>query len=130
MNNEEDEDSNAYDTCICNSESNEELRERANVDPTKKDSLLNTERVSPPPNFGGPPSPCERECIIRAKLSDLRGVNEEKCKSIPPSTKQALKCVRTAQNEKVEKYEEPDPEFVKKCIKEIKEKLMRKGPEC
>ena len=130
INNEEDEDSNAYDTCICNSESNEELRERANVDLTKKDSLLNTERVTPPPNFGGPPSPCERECIIRAKLSDLRGVNDEKCKSIPPDHKQGLKCVKTAQNEKVEKYEEPDPEFVKKCIKEIKEKLMRKGPEC
>lgn len=130
INNEEDEDSNAYDTCICNSESNEELRERANVDLTKKDSLLNTERVTPPPNCGGPPSPCEREYTIRPKLSDLRGVNEEKCKSIPPDHKQGLKCVKTAQNEKVEKYEEPDPEFVKKCIKEIKEKLMRKGPEC
>jgi len=130
MNNEEDEDSNAYDTCICNSESNEELRERANVDLTKKDSLLNTERVTPPPNCGGPPSPCERECIIRPKLSDLRGVNEEKCKSIPPGTKQALNGLKTAQNEKVEKEAVADPEFVKKCIKEIKEKLMRKGPEC
>lgn len=124
------EDSNAYDTCICNSESNEELRERANVYPTKKDSLLNTERVTPPPNCGGPPSPCEREYVIRPKLSDLKGVNEEKCKSIPPGTKQGLKCVKTALNEEGEKYKEPDPEFVKKCIKEIKEKLMRKGPEC
>ena len=130
INNEEDEDSNAYDTCICNSESNEELRERANVDLTKKDSLLNTERVTPPPNCGGPPSPCEREYVIRPKLSDLRGVNEEKCKSIPPGTKQGLKCVKTVQNEKVEKEAVADPEFVKKCIKEIKEKLMRKGPEC
>ena len=130
INNEEDEDSNAYDTCICNSESDEELRERANVDLTKKDSLLNTERVTPPPNCGGPPSPCEREYTIRPKLSDLRGVNEEKCKSIPPGTKQGLKCVKTAQNEKVEKESVADPEFVKKCIKEIKEKLMRKGPEC
>ena len=130
INNEEDEDSNACDTCICNSESNEELRERANVDLTKKDSLLNTERVTPPPNCGGPPSPCEREYVIRPKLSDLRGVNEEKCKSIPPDTKQGLKCVKTVQNEKVEKEAVADPEFVKKCIKEIKEKLMRKGPEC
>ena len=130
INNEEDEDSNAYDTCICNSESNEELRESANVDLTKKDSLLNTERVTPPPNCGGPPSPCEREYTIRPKLSDLRGVNEEKCKSIPPGTKQGLKCVKTVQNEKVEKEAVADPEFVKKCIKEIKEKLMRKGPEC
>ena len=130
INNEEDEDSNAYDTCICNSESNEELRERANVDLTKKCSTLNTERVTPPPNCGGPPSPCERGCIIRPKLSDLRGVNEEKCKSIPTGTKQGLKCVKTAQNEKVEKEAVADPEFVKKCIKEIKEKLMRKGPEC
>ena len=130
INNEEDEDSNAYDTCICNSESNEELRERANVDLTKKCSTLNTERVTPPPNCGGPPSPCERECIIRAKSSDLRGVNEEKCKSIPPGTKQGLKCVKTALNEEGEKEAVADPEFVKKCIKEIKEKLMRKGPEC
>lgn len=130
INNEEDEDSNAYDTCICNSESNEELRERANVDLTKKDSLLNTEIVTPPPNCGGPPSPCEREYVIRPKLSDLRGVNEEKCKSIPPDHKQALNGLKTAQNEEGEKYKEPDPEFVKKCIKEIKEKLMRKGPEC
>ena len=130
INNEEDEDSNAYDTCICNSESNEELRESVNVDLTKKDSLLNTERVTPPPNCGGPPSPCEREYVIRPKLSDLRGVNEEKCKSIPPDHKQGLKCVKTAQNEKVEKEAVADPEFVKKCIKEIKEKLMRKGPEC
>ena len=130
INNEEDEDSNAYDTCICNSESNEELRERANVDLTKKDSLLNTERVTPPPYSAAPPSPCEREYVIRPKLSDLSGVNEEKCKSIPPGTKQALNCVKTAQNEKVEKEAVADPEFVKKCIKEIKEKLMRKGPEC
>lgn len=130
INNEEDEDSNAYDTCICNSESNEELRERANVDLTKKDSLLNTERVTPPPNCGGPPSPCERGYTIRPKLSDLKGVNEEKCKSIPPGTKQALNGLKTAQNEKVEKEAVADPEFVKKCIKEIKEKLMRKGPEC
>ena len=130
INNEEDEDSNAYDTCICNSESNEELRERANVDLTKKCSTLNTERVTPPPNCGSPPSPCEREYVIRPKLSDLRGVNEEKCKSIPPGTKQGLKCVKTVQNEKVEKEAVADPEFVKKCIKEIKEKLMRKGPEC
>ena len=130
INNEEDEDSNAYDTCICNSESNEELRERANVDLTKKCSTLNTERVTPPPNCGGPPSPCEREYTIRPKLSDLRGVNEEKCKSIPPDHKQGLKCVKTVQNEKVEKEAVADPEFVKKCIKEIKEKLMRKGPEC
>ena len=130
INNEEDEDSNAYDTCICNSESNEELRERANVDLTKKCSTLNTERVTPPPNCGSPPSPCEREYVIRPKLSDLRGVKREKGKSIPPDTKQGLKCVKTVQNEKVEKEAVADPEFVKKCIKEIKEKLMRKGPEC
>jgi len=130
INNEEDEDSNAYDTCICNSESNEELRERANIDLTKKCSTLNTKRVTPPPYSAAPPSPCEREYTIRPKLSDLRGVNEEKCKSIPPGSKQALNGLKTALNEEGEKESVADPEFVKKCIKEIKEKLMRKGPEC
>lgn len=147
-------------------------------------------RVTPPPRSAAPPSPCERECIIRSKLSDLRGVNEEKCKNTPPDNKQALnglktaknengptydleryekfdifdyfnneednehikrgnlvgkqrakikKCrskppgtkqalneLKTALNEKVEKYEEPDPEFVKKCLEIAKANLMRK----
>ena len=52
--------------------------------------------------------------------------NEEKCKSIPPDHKQALNCVKTALNEKCEKSEEPDPEFVKKCLEIAKANLMRK----
>ena len=70
-------------------------------------------RVTPPPRSAAPPSPCERECIIRSKLSDLRGVNEEKCKSIPPDNKQALNGLKTAKNENgptydLERYEKFD----------------------
>lgn len=42
-----------------------------------------------------------------------------------PGTKQALNGLKTALNEKCEKSEEPDPEFVKKCL-EIALKNMRK----
>ena len=126
INNEEDEGLCAYDTCAYNPESTKELIHNEKQDTNKK-SKLDVENIETPPPFGAaPPSPLGRECIIRAKLSDLSGVNEEKCKSIPPGSKQALNCVKTALNEKCEKYEEPDPEFVKKCLEIAKANLMRK----
>ena len=126
INNEEDEGLCAYDTCAYNPESTKELIHNEKQETNKK-SKLDVENIETPPPFGAaPPSPLGRECIIRSELSDLRGVNEEKCKSIPPGTKQALNGLKTALNEKSEKSEEPDPEFVKKCLEIAKANLMRK----
>ena len=126
INNEEDEGLCAYDTCAYNPESTKELIYNEKQDTDKK-SKLDVENIeTPPPICAAPPSPLGREYVIRPKLSDLKGVNEEKCKSIPPGDKQALNGLKTAQNEKCEKYEEPDPEFVKKCLEIAKANLMRK----
>lgn len=126
FNNEEDEGLCAYDTCAYNPESTKELRYIEEQETEEKTKFEVETKETPPPIFASPPSPLGREYVIRPKLSDLRGVNEEKCKSIPPGTKQGLNCVKTALNEKVEKYEEPDPEFVKKCLEIAKANLMRK----
>ena len=126
INNEEDEGLCAYDTCAYNPESTKELIHNEKQETNKK-SKLDVENIETPPPFGAaPPSPLGRECIIRSKLSDLSGVNEEKCKSIPQGTKQALNGLKTALKEKCEKSEEPDPEFVKKCLEIAKANLMRK----
>ena len=126
FNNEEDEGLCAYDTCAYNPESTKELRYIEEQETEEKTKFEVETKETPPPIFASPPSPLGREYVIRPKLSNLRGVNEEKCKSIPPGTKQTLNCVKTALNEKVEKYEEPDPEFVKKCLEIAKANLMRK----
>ena len=126
INNKEDEGLCAYDTCAYNPESTKELIHNEKQETNKK-SKFDVENIETPPPLGAaPPSPLGRECAIRPKLSDLRGVNEEKCKSKPLGRKQGKNGLKTAINKKVEKYEEPDPEFVKKCLEIAKANLMRK----
>ena len=126
INNKEDEGLCAYDTCAYNPESTKELIHNEKQETNKKSKFDEENIETPPPLGAAPPSPLGRGCAVRPKLSDLRGVNEEKCKSLPLGRKQGKNGLKTAINEKVEKYEEPDPEFVKKCLERAKANLMRK----